>query len=132
MSEIRKDFLDMSSRLRFGGNYEKTSITIHSTANEKSTAENERAWLDNINNKRNASWHYVIDEKSGAVIVEESINIYMQKKTGLLYAESALAQKLLSLMDCAVGFDTAENTLIIADRQHMINSAMQQQNMRKP
>ena len=64
MSEIRKDFLDMSSRLRCGGNYEKTSITIHSTANEKSTAENERAWLDNINNKRNASWHYVIDEKS--------------------------------------------------------------------
>ena len=53
-------------RLRPGGAYPKTTITIHSTANAKSTALNERAWLDNPANNRYASWHYCVDE-SGVV-----------------------------------------------------------------
>lgn len=53
-------------RLRPGGAYPKTTITIHSTANAKSTALNERAWLDNPTNNRYASWHYCVDE-SGVV-----------------------------------------------------------------
>mgnify|MGYP000847031531 FL=1 len=64
MVKITKMLLDNKSRLRAGGNYKKTSVTIHSTANEKSTAANERTWLDNISNNRNASWHYAVDEKS--------------------------------------------------------------------
>ncbi|MEC1778390.1 peptidoglycan recognition family protein [Schinkia azotoformans] len=39
------------------------TITIHSTANLKSTAKNERGWLENPSNKRQASWHYVVDDK---------------------------------------------------------------------
>lgn len=38
-------------------------ITIHSTANPKSTAMNERDWLVNNLNKGSASWHIVIDDK---------------------------------------------------------------------
>lgn len=38
-------------------------ITIHSTGNPKSTAENERNWLINPDNNRVASWHIVVDEK---------------------------------------------------------------------
>ena len=53
-------------RLRPGGAYPKTTITIHSTANANSTALNERAWLDNPTNNRYASWHYCVDE-SGVV-----------------------------------------------------------------
>lgn len=40
-----------------------TTITIHNTANESSTAQNERNWLTNISNKSTASYHIVIDEK---------------------------------------------------------------------
>ena len=38
-------------------------LTIHSTANLKSTAKNERAWLTNPQNKRTASYHLVVDQK---------------------------------------------------------------------
>lgn len=38
-------------------------LTIHSTANLKSTAQNERDWLTNSSNTRTASWHLVVDEK---------------------------------------------------------------------
>lgn len=55
-------FLKAGHRCRPGGNYAKTSITIHSTGNPKSTAQNERAWLDNPANDREASWHYVVGE----------------------------------------------------------------------
>ena len=54
--------LSKGHRLRSGGAYPKTTITIHSTANANSTALNERAWLDNPTNNRYASWHYCVDE----------------------------------------------------------------------
>lgn len=38
-------------------------ITIHSTANLKSTAQNERDWLTNPENEGTASWHICVDEK---------------------------------------------------------------------
>ena len=62
----KTDILRVGRRLRPRGSYKKTSITIHSTANDSSSAENERRWLDNPSNKRNASWHYVVGE--GVVI----------------------------------------------------------------
>lgn len=37
-------------------------ITWHSTSNLRSTAQNERDWLINPNNDRQASWHIAIDE----------------------------------------------------------------------
>lgn len=63
---MQKMILRKGHRLRPGGAYPKTTITIHSTANAKSTAVGERQWLDNPANKRLASWHYCVDE-SGVV-----------------------------------------------------------------
>jgi N-acetylmuramoyl-L-alanine amidase CwlA len=40
-----------------------TTITIHNTGNPSSTARNERNWLTNPSNNRQASFHIVIDEK---------------------------------------------------------------------
>jgi len=37
-------------------------LTIHSTANDKSKASGERAWLTNATNNRTASFHVVVDE----------------------------------------------------------------------
>ncbi len=60
---ITEDFLKHGHRLRPGGIFPKISLTIHSTGNPNSTAKNERAWLDNPSNTRDASWHYVVDER---------------------------------------------------------------------
>lgn len=38
-------------------------LTIHSTANPNSTAQNERDWLTNPSNTRTASWHIAVDDK---------------------------------------------------------------------
>ncbi|MBS4959624.1 MAG: N-acetylmuramoyl-L-alanine amidase [Clostridiales bacterium] len=56
------DYLKKGHRLRPGGVFSKTSVTIHSTANPNSTAKNERGWLDNPVNTREASWHYCVDD----------------------------------------------------------------------
>lgn len=60
--KILRNILSLNHRLRTKGSYKKTTITVHSTGNADSTAENERNWLDNISNTRDASWHYVVGE----------------------------------------------------------------------
>lgn len=40
-----------------------TTITIHNTGNLGSTADNERGWLTNPANDRQASYHIVVDER---------------------------------------------------------------------
>ncbi|WP_314587937.1 N-acetylmuramoyl-L-alanine amidase [Paenibacillus terrigena] len=40
-----------------------TTITIHNTGNPSSTARNERDWLTNPSNARQASFHIVVDER---------------------------------------------------------------------
>lgn len=40
-----------------------TTITIHNTGNAASTAANERSWLTNPTNSRQASYHIVVDER---------------------------------------------------------------------
>ena len=52
--------IGMRHRLRTNRRWKKTTITIHSTGNPDSTAENERAWLGKTANTREASWHYVV------------------------------------------------------------------------
>ena len=59
---VKTDLLRSGHWLRPGGNFKKTSVTIHSTGNPTSTPEGERKWLDNATNKRSASWHYVVGE----------------------------------------------------------------------
>ena len=61
--DVNMQLLPANHRLRLREKYDKTSITIHSTANPKSTAQNERNWLDNPTNQRMASWHFVVDAK---------------------------------------------------------------------
>lgn len=55
--------IPINSNTRTGKKTKKSSITIHSTANPKSTALNERNWLVNPNNKRVASWHIAVDDE---------------------------------------------------------------------
>jgi len=62
MLNIKQDFITKDPIKRPGHKLDWTTITVHNTANEKSTAENERAWLSNPTNKRQASWHYVVHE----------------------------------------------------------------------
>lgn len=49
-------------RRRSGDLIIPTTITIHNTGNPSSTARNERGWLTNPANKREASFHIVVDE----------------------------------------------------------------------
>ena len=67
--DLKTSLLPISHRLRPGGSYTKTSITIHSTANLSSTPQGERNWLNNTTNKRLAAWHYCI----GAGVVIQAI-----------------------------------------------------------
>lgn len=55
--------IPISKDKRPGTKMTPTSITIHSTANPKSTALNERNWLVNPSNDRTASWHIAVDDK---------------------------------------------------------------------
>lgn len=63
MITITKDHLKQGHRVRPGTKITVQYICIHSTGNPSSTAKNERAWLDNPSNDRQASWNYCIDEK---------------------------------------------------------------------
>lgn len=58
-----KDHIPISKGKRPATKMKPTTITIHSTANPKSTAKNERDWLVNPSNNRTASWHICVDEK---------------------------------------------------------------------
>jgi N-acetylmuramoyl-L-alanine amidase len=61
----RKDYIPKSTACnrRPGYAMNATTITIHNTANEKSTAANERSWLTNPANKAQASYHIAVDER---------------------------------------------------------------------
>lgn len=61
----RKDYIPRSTpnSRRSGISMNPTTITIHNTGNDKSSAANERAWLTNPTNSRQASYHIVVDEK---------------------------------------------------------------------
>ncbi len=54
--------IPLSSR-RPGLSRKPKTLTVHSTGNPRSTAQNERAWLVNPKNTRLASWHVAVDEK---------------------------------------------------------------------
>jgi len=63
--EITAAFLSNGHKFRPGRAIVPTSITVHNTGNPRSTAANERAWLDNpvnLSSGNFASWHYVLDE----------------------------------------------------------------------
>lgn len=55
--------IDTNNNRRPGIPMEPKYLTIHSTANPNSTAQNERDWLTNPSNTRIASWHLVVDDK---------------------------------------------------------------------
>lgn len=105
--EIIEDFIPVG-KLRKGTKYTKTSITIHSTGNPKSTAKNELGWLNNSNNTRIASWHYVVDEKEiyNAIPAGE-IAYHAAKGSGNCYS--------IGIEICESGdrLKTLENTIIL-------------------
>lgn len=63
MHEYRQTHIPISPTRRPGIKTTMETITIHNTANPRSTAVNERNWLVNPTNQRTASWHIVIDEQ---------------------------------------------------------------------
>lgn len=62
MYKLDVRLLPEGHRLRPGGDYKKTTVTIHSTGNLSSSPQGERNWLNNSTNKRLAAWHYVIGD----------------------------------------------------------------------
>lgn len=64
MIEILRDHLASGHRVRPGTRLVPSYITIHSTGNASAPPENERKWLDNPSNNRDASWHIVIGENT--------------------------------------------------------------------
>ena len=59
----KRQHIPISNDKRPGNKIKVEYITVHSTANERSTAQNERDWLVNPSNSRKASWHIAVDEK---------------------------------------------------------------------
>lgn len=59
---IREQFIEKGKR-RPGMMIEPTSLTIHSTGNPKSTAQNERDYLASQHNTSSTSWHVCVDQK---------------------------------------------------------------------
>lgn len=61
---------------RPGNRMEASTITIHNTANEESTAANERGWLTNPNNQREASFHVAVDEREAVECIPLNENAW--------------------------------------------------------
>lgn len=69
---IKIDHIPISSHKRPGTKMKPTSITIHSTQNPKSTAQNERDNLARESNLRSASFHYAVDDKQAIECIPTS------------------------------------------------------------
>ena len=77
-------------------------LTIHSTANPRSTARNERGWLVNPSNKRTASFHIAVDDKESVECIPLNEVAYHAgnrngnyKSIGIEICESGNRQKTL-------------------------------------
>jgi len=73
--EVTVALLGVGHKFRPGRRIVPTTVTIHNTGNPRSTAQNERAWLDNpvnLNSGNFASWHYVLDETSIVQAIPET------------------------------------------------------------
>lgn len=68
---------------RTGKKLSSTTITIHSTGNNSSTAKNEMSWLINLDNSRKASFHIVVDEKETIEVIPlKEIALHCGNTTG--------------------------------------------------
>ncbi|MER2061429.1 MAG: N-acetylmuramoyl-L-alanine amidase [Aerococcus urinaeequi] len=61
---------------RPGNSMDATTITIHNTGNEKSTAANERGWLTNPTNQREASFHIAVDDREAVECIPLNENAW--------------------------------------------------------
>lgn len=66
--KLRQELIPMSNR-RSGKHLVPTTLTIHSTGNLKSTAQNERDNLSRSGNTSSASFHVVVDEKEAILCI---------------------------------------------------------------
>lgn len=69
--KIRVNLIPVDKFRRKGVALKPTSLTIHNTANLKSSANGERNWLVNLENEVQASWHYAVDEKEAVLAIPE-------------------------------------------------------------
>ena len=65
--DVKKQHLPKGSKKRSGKLISTEFITIHSTGNPKSTAQNERDYLSNPINTNSTGWHYVVGDN---IIIE--------------------------------------------------------------
>lgn len=72
MVSLKYDFIPVDGLKRTGQNMAATTLTIHSTANLSSTAQNERNNLARVSNRREASFHYVVDDKEAICCIPPS------------------------------------------------------------
>ena len=61
-NEVIKRHLSLNKK-RTGKKLDFKWITVHNTGNPKSSADNERRWLDNPENTTSTGWHIVLDGK---------------------------------------------------------------------
>ena len=61
-NEVIKRHLNINKK-RTGKKLDFRWITVHNTGNPKSSADNERRWLDNPENTTSTGWHIVVDGK---------------------------------------------------------------------
>lgn len=76
--QYRKDHIPRSTTnsRRSGISMNPKTITIHNTGNANSSAANERAWLTNPTNVRQASYHIVVDEKEAVECIPLNENAW--------------------------------------------------------
>ncbi len=67
--EIRKALIPISEGKRSGRKITASTLTIHSTDNPNSSAQNERDWLVNPDNHRAASWHVCVDQREAVMAI---------------------------------------------------------------
>ena len=96
------------------------SITIHNNANPTSTAKNERGWLTNPINKRDASFHIAVDENDAVEVIPTGLDIF--PNTGPLEVAHHSANRIgnresLSIEICELNFEKSmKNTVILVSK----------------
>ncbi|WP_411734875.1 N-acetylmuramoyl-L-alanine amidase [Paenibacillus sp. M2] len=76
--KYRKDHIPKgtANNRRPGIAMQATTITIHNTGNQSSSAANERGWLTNPTNNRQASFHIAIDEREAVECIPLNENAW--------------------------------------------------------
>lgn len=92
----------ITNNKKLQGSLNPQYLTIHSTANLKSTAQNERDWLNNASNKTSTGFHIAVDDKEAIECIPLNVKAHHAGNSkgnntsiGLEICESGDRQKTL-------------------------------------